>query len=75
MIRVKIKDILNEMGKSKYWFIQQMGGNQHSLNRLIENKTNNIYFSNLDKICKILNRPVGEIIVRLDDEQSDRKIQ
>lgn len=42
--------------------------NYQSLNKLINNNTTNIYFKNLDKICKVLDKPVGEIIVRVEDE-------
>lgn len=68
MIKVRIAEILKEIGKSKYWFMEQMQCNYQSMNRLINNETNNIYFDNLDKICKVLNKPVGEIIVRIEDE-------
>lgn len=68
MIKIRIKEILQEEGKSKYWFMEQMNCNYQSMNRLINNQTNNIYFSTLDKISKVLNRPIGDIIVREKDE-------
>ena len=72
MIKIRIKEILEEKGKSKYWFIEKMGCNYQAMNRLINNQTNSVYFSNLDKICKVLDKPVGEIIVRVEDESNNR---
>ena len=75
MIKVRIGEILKEKGKSKYWFMQQMEcTNYQSLNKLINNNTTNIYFKNLDKICKVLDKPAGEIIVRVEDEQNNKQI-
>ena len=66
--KIRIKEILEEEGKSKYWFMEQFSGNYQSMNRLINGQTNNIYFEILEKVCKILNRPVGDVIVRVEDE-------
>ena len=71
MIKIRIKEILEEEGKSKYWFMEQFNGNYQSMNRLINGQTNNIYFETLEKVCKILNRPVGDVLVRVEDEQNN----
>ena len=45
--------------------MEQFSGNYQSMNRLINGQTNNIYFETLEKVCKILNRPVEDALVFL----------
>lgn len=63
MVYVRIKEILKEEGKSKYWLIQQMECSYQSLSNLINNETSRIQFITLEKLCKILNRSPGEIFI------------
>lgn len=50
----RIKEILKEKGKTKYWLYIQLGLSYQNFNRLINNETSSIKFENLKSICDIL---------------------
>ena len=62
MVQLRIKELLNEQKKTKYWFIKHMEGSYRSLSNMMDNKTTSIRFDTIDKLCDIFNCEVGEII-------------
>lgn len=54
MVYLKVKEILNQKKKTKYWFIKKMEGNYQSLSNLLNNETT-------------LECEPGDIIVRKGD--------
>lgn len=63
LVYVRIKEILKEENKTKYWFVKQMEGGYQAISHLMDNKTTAIHFETLEKVCKILNREPGDVIV------------
>jgi len=63
LIYVRIKEILKEEKKSKYWFVKQMEGGYQALSHLMDNETSGIHFETLEKACNILDCEPGEILV------------
>lgn len=75
MVQLRIKELLNEQKKTKYWFIKHMEGSYRSLSNMMDNKTTSIRFDTIDKLCNIFNCEVGELIERKkDDEQTLKKV-
>ena len=75
MVQLRIKELLNEQKKTKYWFIKHMEGSYRSLSNMMDNKTTSIRFVTIDKLCNIFNCEVGELIERKkDDEQTLKKV-
>lgn len=63
LVYVRIKEILKEEKKTKYWFVKQMEGGYQAISHLMDNKTTAIHFDTLEKVCRILNREPGDVIV------------
>ncbi|MBQ8923225.1 MAG: helix-turn-helix transcriptional regulator [Lachnospiraceae bacterium] len=61
MVRLRILDILEEQQHTKYWLYKQMDLSYQNFNRLVMNETSSIKFENLNKLCKILNCPIGDL--------------
>ena len=61
-IRVKVKEILKEQKKTKYWLIKNMEGGYQSISNLINNQSTSIRFETLEKLCSVLNCTPGEIL-------------
>lgn len=61
LVYVRIKEILKEEKKTKYWFVKQ--GGYQAISHLMDNKTTAIHFHTLEKVCRILNREPGDVIV------------
>lgn len=69
-IKVKIKDILKEKKKTKYWLIKNMEGGYQSISNLMNNQSSAIRFETLEKLCKILECTPGDIL-----ELTERRIR
>lgn len=59
MIKLNVKELLRKNKKTKYWLFNQLNnvGNisYTNFNNLVENKTQSIKYSNIEKLCKIFN--------------------
>lgn len=68
MVTLNIKKILKEKGKSKYWLFNEMNniGNisYSNFNAMVEQKTKSIKYDNIDKLCKILNCNISDLLTR-----------
>ena len=61
MVRLRILDILQEQGHTKYWLYKQMDLSYQNFNRMVTNETSSIKFENLDRLTKILQCPIGDL--------------
>lgn len=68
MVKLRIIEILEEQGRSRYWLDKQMGMHYVSFKNMIENNTTSIRFDTLDKLSTILNVPVGELFEKTEEE-------
>ena len=53
-MKLRIKEILEKKGKTKYWLYIQLGLSYQNFNRLVNNQTSAIKFENLKALCDIL---------------------
>ncbi|MCI8655248.1 MAG: helix-turn-helix transcriptional regulator [Clostridia bacterium] len=69
MIHIRVKELLEKNKKSKYWFVKNMEGSYQSLSKLMNDDTSGIKFETLEKMCKVFNCEIGELItLKKDDE-------
>ena len=64
MVYLKVKEILKEQNKSKYWLVKNMEGNYKVISDMVEGETISIRFDTLDKLCGILNCNPGDLFGR-----------
>ena len=69
MVRLRLLDILQEQGHTKYWLYKQMDLSYQNFNRMVTNETSSIKFENLDRLTKILQCPIGDLFEFTDDEE------
>ena len=50
MVRLRVLEILEEQGKTRYWLNKRMEMHYVSFKNMIENNTNSIRFETLDKL-------------------------
>ena len=73
MIRLRISDILEEKGKTKYWLyhelqIQRQGGiSYQNFNKMLNNETSRVYLDKLDALCKVLDCSIGDLFEQTPD--------
>ena len=63
MVYVRVKEILKEKKKTKYWFVKKMEGGYQALSHLMDNETSGIHFATLEKLCSVLECEPGDILV------------
>lgn len=72
MVRLRVLEILEEQGHTKYWLFKQMDLSYQNFNRMIKNETRSIRFENLDILSNILNCPVGDLFEKIDDDTNNQ---
>ncbi len=68
MVKLNVKKILEKKGKSKYWLFNELNNlgtiSYSNFNSLVEQKAKSIKYENIDKLCKVLECDVSELIIR-----------
>lgn len=65
MVRLRVLEILEKQGKTKYWLFGQMNMPNYShVKKIIENRTSSIRFETLIKFSQMLEVPVGELFIQ-----------
>lgn len=71
MVKLRILEILESQNHTKYWLFKQLDLSYQNFNRMVNNETSSIRFENLDKLCTILNCPVGDLFEKVEDPIDD----
>ena len=69
MIKLRVLDILQEKGKSKYWLYKQLGMTYQNFNRMVNNETISIKYEVLDQLLKILDCRIEDLFQVSDDPE------
>lgn len=69
MIRLRVLEILEEQGKTRYWLNKRMNMHYVSFKKMIENQTDSIHFETLDKLSTLLDVPIGDLFEKTDTDK------
>ena len=68
MAKLNVKSLLEKKGKSKYWLYNKLNDlgtiSYSNFNSLVEQKAKSIKYDNIDKLCKILECDVADLITK-----------
>ena len=67
MVKLRVLEILEEQGHTKYWLYKQMDLSYQNFNRMVNSETKSIRFENLDALSRILNCPIGKLFKQTDE--------
>ena len=67
MIKLRVLEILQEKGKTKYWLCKRMEMHYVSFNKMVNNETASIRFDTLSRLSNILEVPVGDLFEKTDE--------
>ena len=74
MIEVRLKQILEKQGRTRYWLAKESGINYDTLTRIeTAEHSNRIELRVLDEICRALDCQPGDVLVRVTDRKPDPK--
>ena len=61
MIKLKVLDLLEQKGHTKYWLYKQLGMSYQNFNRMVNNETKSIRYENIETICLLLECTPNEL--------------
>lgn len=71
MIEVRLKDVLESRGRSRYWLAQETGIQYKTLARIDRAESSNrIELRTLDRICRALQCQPGDLLVFVEESKS-----
>ena len=69
MTILRVLDILEKQGKTKYWLCKRMEMHYISFNKMVNNQTTSIRFDTIDKMAQLLKVSPGELFLQIPDER------
>ena len=74
MIQVRLKELLEARGKSRYWLAKETGIQFNTLTRIDRAESSNrIELRVLDEICRALECQPGDLLIRVNDDKADSR--
>ena len=61
MIRLRVLDLLEQKGHTKYWLYKQLGMSYQNFSKMVNNETKSIRYDNIETICLLLNCTPNEL--------------
>lgn len=61
MIKLRVLELLEKNGKTKYWLYKQLGMSYQNFNRMVNNQTKSIRYENIETLCLLLNCMPNEL--------------
>lgn len=71
MVKFRLKEILEEKGRTKYWLSKQTGINNNALDRIYRNDTAQIKLETIYKITEALDVDIHEFMVKVKDDENE----
>ncbi len=74
MIKLNVLELLQQRGKTKYWFYKQLGMSYQNFNRMVNNQTQSIQLNRIETLCLLLDcTPNDLFLIDLEQPESDGK--
>ena len=61
-MKLRILDILEEKGKTKYWLYIQLGLSYQNFNKMVNNQTKSIQYENIEAMCLLLDCTPNDLL-------------
>ena len=69
MIKLKVLELLEQKGHTKYWLYKQLGMSYQNFSKMVNNETKSIRYENIETICYLLECTPNELFEITFDEQ------
>ena len=61
MIKLRVLELLDKHGKTKYWLYKQLGMSYQNFNKMINNETKSIRYENIETLCLLFDCTPDEL--------------
>ena len=61
MILLRVLELLEKQGRTKYWLYKQLGMSYQNFSRMVNNETKSIRYENIETLCLLLNCTPNEL--------------
>ena len=55
MLKLRVLELLEKSGKTKYWLYMQLGMSYQNFSRMVNTQTKSIRYENIEALCQIFN--------------------
>ncbi len=67
MIRLRVLELLEKNGKTKYWLYKQLGMSYQNFSKMVNNETKSIRYENIETLCLLFNCTPNELFEITED--------
>lgn len=67
MIKLKVLELLEKNGHTKYWLWKQLGMSYQNFHKMIHQETQSIRYENIETICRLLECTPNDLFEITDD--------
>jgi len=67
MIKLRVLELLQKNGKTKYWLYKQLGMSYQNFNKMINNQTKSIRYENIETLCLLFDCTPNELFEITED--------
>lgn len=68
MLKLRVIELLEQNGKSKYWLYKQLGMSYQNFSKMINNETKSIRYENIETLCLLFNCTPNELFEFSENE-------
>ena len=61
MMNLRVLELLEKNGKTKYWLDKQLGMSYQNFNKMVNNETKSIRYENIETLCLLFNCTPNEL--------------
>ncbi len=61
MLKLRVLELLEKNGKTKYWLYKQLGMSYQNFNKMVNNETKSIRYENIETLCLLFNCTPNEL--------------
>ena len=61
MIKLRVLELLQKNGKTKYWLYKQLGMSYQNFSKMINNQTKSIRYENIETLCLLFDCTPNEL--------------
>ena len=72
MIRLRVLELLQQRGRTKYWLYKQLGMSYQNFSKMVNNETQSIKLERIETLCQLLNCAPNDLF-QIDWEQTDER--